>query len=217
MSSTLRRLSSARCIAGRTWIPLLSLVFVILCGTVFLLRSSLRRPVEIGRASAEPISPLLRNGVWYWLEKPDGPNARLVGGAQTIASADAISSYGVDDGKIVWAERKGTRWSLSIASPDATNKKILWSGEAQLQGVCIAGNRVYWSQAQPAIVRDIGPFPPLSAQVQVYAVSVDGGAPTLLTTLMDREANLLGVQADTLYVVTERAGAPGGMAIYQVP
>src|SRR5207248_2996806 len=95
---------------------------------VILRRGAGQTPVALGHAGATPVSILRRDGAWYWLEQTKPAQTkqakpgidRLVratdAGIKTIASAEALPRYAVEDGRMAWSARQDGRWSIFAAA-----------------------------------------------------------------------------------------------------
>jgi hypothetical protein len=178
-------------------------------------------PSLLTRARTQPVYPTSHGDAWYWLEHSKDAGSRLVraapSGVQTLAQADAIPRYDAAGENVVWAAREGKRWSIYIAAADGTGKRVLWSGLEEPRGLRLAEGRLYWLRILPPALPESGPFPPLSARMEVIAIPREGGAPALIAQLWEAEdGEALGVHAGALYVAAYRTIGPGSMAIYRI-
>lgn len=184
-----------------------------------------REPEVFSRVGAVPISPILRQGAWYWLERANGERethlVRVAAASrvQRLAVADVIGSYDVADGKVVWTAREGNRWSIYAGSAAGDGRaNALWSGRGEPQGIRLIAGQIFWLTDGPAAVPGGAPLPPLASTLQVHSLAPQGGAPVLVTTLLEtRGGQVIGLQAGDLYVSAFRPGTPGCMVVYRVP
>lgn len=205
------------------FVPLVAILAIVcVAGTVFGALSRLgRKPERLGSAQATPQSILHRDGAWYWQERTKSGGDRLVcagpTGIQTIATAEAMPSYAVGDGRIAWAARQSHRWTIYLRSSagSATSARSIWNGNDEPMGLSLSEGHVYWLHHVPAVVLDGAPLPYLSASMEVLAAPLDGGPITSAGRLWEPDdGKVLGSHDGTLYVVAYRRTRPGSTRIY---
>ncbi len=180
------------------------------------------RPEPIGVAAAVPVSPAQRAGVWYWLEKPNGPKARLVrltGAAGVpLVEADKVTSFDADDKGAAWVAKHGAEWRVEVSSSAGGDARAVWTGQTEPHGVCLAGDAAYWLVPHAAAAPDSGALPPLAPTIELLRAARSGGPPALACSLPNsRSGQVLGVRDGAVYVSLQRPGNPGSTVLYRVP
>jgi hypothetical protein len=180
-------------------------------------------PTLFAHPRAELANPTWHDGAWYWIEGSGKPGSRLVrgtgSGTTDVASMDQIRSYSVGAGKVAWIAGAGKGWTVSVASLDGTARQILWSGNLEPHGICIAERRVYWlEEALPLVPGNIL-LPPLASTIKVISAPVEGGGPNSIAgTVMELTGEqVVGVRDGQIYVAASRSGLQGATTIYRVP
>jgi hypothetical protein len=208
--------------AARRTVILIVVVLAAAAASLAVLRPFGVRSRALARAADPPAMASIHAGVWYWVERPDGPGATLAragqSGREVVATADAIGSYDVDGPSAAWCARSGQGWSIQASPAAGAQSHELWSGATKPGGLRLLGERLYWAVTVPPTQPDAGPYPPLGPMLRVLSVPLAGGAPTVLSTIMDPgEASVLGRSGDSLYICAVRATVPEQTVVYRLP
>jgi hypothetical protein len=201
-------------------IGLLIWIVSISAAALFIFRTaSVPRPVKFAVAGAPPVRPMFQSGSWYWLEKPKGPQARLVkmagGPVETIDSADEITGFDASATSAVWACLTGRQWSVKTAANGAQTK-VLWTGTDPAKSVRIDGDYAYILVSLASPVARALPFPPLGKKLSLLRVPLAGGTGVSVATLMEDEGEIYGVHGHEVFISAWRNGPPGSTAFYTV-
>lgn len=176
-------------------------------------------PQRLAEVGSLPVEATQHDGAWYWIERPKKGKARLVlaaaSGVKVVASADAISGYDVDGGRVVWSARDGSQWSVTLADTN-TSRRTVWTGAEAAGRPCFGAGRVLWSIVRPGLLRGVSPVAALGASVQVMSADADNRA-SPVAALPESEARVLGAHSGQVYVSAVRRDRPQTTAIYAVP
>ena len=180
-----------------------------------------QKPVTLAGAEARPTNIQRHQGAWYWLEKTAKAGTHLVrteaSGRKVLVTAEALSTYSWEEGKLIWLAREGKQWTISLAGADGSNPHPLWSGEEEPIGLNLSGGKLTWLHRLPAVAENL-PFPPLNSTLEVLTLSLEGGKPNSIAHLSESEDGVvLGFQGDSLYVATYRHDPPGSFCLYRIP
>lgn len=180
-----------------------------------------QKPVLLGHAQGVPTSIQRHDGAWYWLEQTKATGTHLMraadSGIKTLATAEALPRYAVENGKVIWSARQGERWTIFIAAADGSSPRALWSGPEEPIGLTLSEGRVCWLHRVPAPAPDGAPFPTLSASFDLLTMSQDGGAVTTAGRIWEPDdAEVLGSHDNALYVSAYRHGRSSSFRIYRI-
>ena len=176
---------------------------------------------------ARPVAPAsgagLEDGNWYWLEGRGAKGSRVVrasgSGAAAIVTADQIASFAVGEGKVAWIAGDSDKWSIGLGSSSGAAPAVVWTGDRQPHGLCIAEHRLYWLAQTPPAVPDAGPMPPLDAGVRRDdRASGRGGAGS--RRRVDGAvgpSRCSGFRNGQIYLTVSRSGFQDVTAIYSLP
>lgn len=179
-------------------------------------------PAYLAKAGAAPTDIQWKDGAWYWLEGAGTPASRLMranaGDLKPVAAASGISAYSVAGGKLAWNAKEGNQWTISVASFEGSDKRVLWTGAREPKGICLIEDRVYWLEDLPPSVPKSGPLPPLDASVQMVSMSLsaNGGQPVITPLLEAQGAQVLGARDGQVYVVAQRPTPLNVTTIYRI-
>lgn len=200
----------------------IALILFIWIGREIYLRMAYQ-PVEISTMQVRPLQARSHDGVWYWVESEKG-QSRLLRDMKVIAKAEVISSYAVDNGTIVWAAKEGSQWMMRKAAQGGADTTI-WTGDREPQGLSISRGNLFWTTASSeGLTNNIPqnmPFPALSPRLKVYRQPLGNTTgqtePSVLATLYESAGDVVGADAENVYIRAIRQGAPGSTALYALP
>jgi hypothetical protein len=196
-------------------------LFILALGAVgtLVVARALRKPtpVHLADTTGTPVEVTQRGDAWYWIERPDKGKARLVraarSGIETVATADAIVGYDVDQEQIAWTARDDRRWMVMVG-PVAGQKRAAWTGAGPAGSPSVRGNRVVWAVTRPGFLPEDAPMAALGPSVQVW-MEVEGRAKPL-ATLLEASARMIGLFGDRAYIAAERNRLSGTAVLYEV-
>ena len=209
---------------GGARLPLLILLFLLIAGGIALSlrRPPLAKPTPLGKFKGLPTSVQYHNGAWYWLAQTDAKKfvfMRVAGGnKKEIASAEAINSFHIVEGRLVWLEKSGKEWIIRTSDEQGAGRSDLYKSSTELMGLNTAEKSLLWLQRSTPLLPFSNPYPTLSPSLDLMEMPITGGAPKRLTSIPESgTGTVLGKSDNAIYVTTYRTIRPGNGCVYRIP
>ncbi len=174
-------------------------------------------PSALCEAREIPYRPHRTGGSWTWIERTAGKPSRLLRSAdgRAVEIAPSVVSFDATDRDVVWAAQESKRWTVFLKRDDGTPQNLR-SSTAQIAGVKLAGESVFWLEKRTGL-EPSSPLPPLSDLTELWSIAAAGGEPRRVASLLETEpGEILGVRGEDVIVSAPRSGFPGATAIYSV-
>jgi hypothetical protein len=209
---------------GGARLPLIILLFLLVAVGVALAlrRPTLAKPTPLGKFKGLPTAVRYHNGAWYWIAQIDSKKSVFLRVASNnrkeIASAEAINSYHIVEGRLVWLEKSGKEWIIRTADEQGGGRSDLYKSKTEMMGLGTSEKSLLWLQRSAPILPFDNPYPTLSPQLDLMEMSLAGGAPKRIARLPESGVGtVVGKSDGAIYVTTYRNLRPSNGCVYRIP